>query len=384
MIELFISPSWPLKWPLRQLNLSGCSIELIVAIVVLTHETLEDTEFGGVTDWAVRRMAQCCRNMKVIKWTQVYLSSNTPSGEAMVSFCANNPLVKVTIDCYAIDNEVLETIFNGSSCLRTMILLAKCKANFAVLPCLADHPSMRILCMGGAHIDFHQNPRTTDVRFIGQPGPHVAINVLTSMPIPIGSYHRYDNSSFAEFDGAGLRMLASKHGSTLKCVQIWMDNSVVRADVRNFFSQCHNLLHLDMTFALPAQSDIVQDEDIRALPTSCPHLVKVLMRGCAANITDEAVTYALQGWQDNGILWLAFRCSTLLSDALLPKIVEYCPKLTYIDVSTNAMTKEGILDFIISRLQAAKKLSIKCNHVEWIKEQLQAQQLSPNDVKFMK
>lgn len=363
--------SQPLRCPLRRLRLIGCgsiSPAIIAEIVVSVRSTLQELHCDGLDDMAVQRMATRCAAMTVISWQKCH---PTLQAATILSFCANNSSLKyISLDSCAVTNALIESIACECAALQKIMLSDRCKTDIPLINALSTAGSIRYVYMSsiwfGLADEAGSGSRVCDVTWHSNCTPASVMAVLSIIQLPIRTMDHQGQQGWVRVNQQMLQMLA-EHGSSLAKVEIALDRSITRADIQAFLVRCVNLTNLSLT-----EGQNVEDEDLRNLPVYCPHLNKLCLNA-ASKLTDDAVIAALEGLAHNNMKCIVLHGSALLTDAVLLKIDQCCPHLIELSLHGTAVTKEAVLEFLLSRPKpcALKKFTPPTREMrEWVKEQV--------------
>lgn len=146
--------------------------------------------------------------------------------------------------------------------------------------------------------------------------------------------------------------------------------------MQHFLRNCPQLTCLCL-LAAPARN-LLEDEDIRNLPLTCPLLRELTLIDCATGITDAAVVAALEGLAYNNVQCLTFCCCALLTDAILPKIAELCPHITALSICGTATSKDGALQFLLRMAEKDSFVEFNASTEDmkmWLQQQIKERRL---------
>lgn len=139
-------------------------------------------------------------------------------------------------------------------------------------------------------------------------------------------------------------ILADKFGSLLKGLWVELRSSITKKDLLYLLSRCP-LLELLQLHPRPARS-LLEDDDLFQMSGICMKLNTLCLdSGSAKNITDSGLVNALKRWPL--ICDLQLVGCKLLTDAVVPQILQCLPKLEILSVSMCSISKECILSLAL-------------------------------------
>lgn len=369
---------FPDSWcpPLRQLRLrryGAVNMSKVVALLSAVCDTLEELHCDRMDEQLVLALTDHCRSLKKLSG---YFHDNATSASIM-SLCANSShLITVDFNSSIITDELLVSILSACPAIRDVVLGEYCEIDPSELlssPVVhaLDSFTMRSFVFRMFPCESPRSKRCCEIEAMRKPVFHdgelpFLRSFSTEAAMLIRSITISKSSGFT-ITGEYLRMVAGC--AMQKCV-LYLAYGVQQADVQYFLSHCPNMV--DLPLSSHGDRTLIDDTDMRNLPLWCPRIAKLELIACATDISDESLSCALEAWSVNSISVINLHGCRLLTDAVLPVIERYCPRLTSLSTMDTRFLKETLLQFVIFMAQNKVFCFLEADYLarSWIADEL--------------
>lgn len=267
--------------------------------------------------------------------------------------------------------EVISSAGNRIKILEIIVLNCAAAANYVVAHC-PNLERAKLICAKS-----------------GAPGVGLSLVKLTngSFVCDVNSPSRQATEFFAEvhfpirsLSGGGLTTplrlnvdqlawLAKTHGRNLESVTLDL-TSVCDDIVCQFLSRCPNLKE----FRVSKCSFMA--ETIAILPQLLPKVTKLGLLGCfIENCEEDDILGVLEGFRRNDLSFLELQANDDMTDNVLLKIVDCCPRLQTLELFHGNFYKQTVFNLIFTKKLNASV--IRCPDAEWIEERLKMFDFEP-------
>lgn len=365
--------------PVQVLNLTNCSAldphgllraadQLCGGLIILYCDVLDDE--------SLPLLATVCCSLQFLQ----IAGNRISSADSILRFCAANAAdLQWLVLRHAHDQEVmssnvlitdlvLQDIARACPLLKGFICVHSryCSATFAdSLQHLLSHcPSIHLVELPYAQIHLTESSmgKVCDVTFYPSPLTALLPADLTALTLPMHSFSAHHGDML--LNSNMLTLLTNKVGEALVDLDISSTEDVQESILLSLLARCPNLTSL----MLHCESWLTEDT-LGMLPSYCPKLIVLSICCCSELITDSALTCMLQKYKPaDALRHLSFDRSPALTDVTLLKVAELFPDLLSLGLEAAALTKEVVLDLIVSGKLRVK--NIRCAEREWLGQQL--------------
>lgn len=196
--------------------------------------------------------------------------------------------------------------------------------------------------------------------------------ILHAITLPICAFGIM--SEPVRVDMSTMPMLAEKLGKNLEQLHINLLPDVTNADVMLLLEHCSHVVALSLH--ANQMANVVAAETIQKLPLYCPNLKRLALVNCARTIINNDFVALMRGYSSKLKVMKFVGCS-LLTDDVIPVIIELMPSLTELHLGGSKVTKEALLALAVALVpKKLTKLGVS-NTVEalWMTEWLKVLKL---------
>lgn len=367
-----------LNCPLKELRLGGIYDGISATTAVLAYEhfssTLTMLDCDVLDDWALIQLAKCCHLLThlLVDYTLVKNVKN------IVRLCNSNPRlmsVEFLIAQYAsgcLDNTAMEAICRACPELRIIKLAYNPTTTASLLPVLLEtFPDLYIVSICEMKIEIlkEDGEKTCRLTYADPADTAAQIHeVLRAITVPICEFGTI--AIPVRVDMPMIPLLAEKLGENLKQLHITLPPNVANADVERLLKHCCRVV---TALSLHAGRMAIAAETIQQLHLYCPNLRHLALVNCARTISNTDFIALVRAYSSR-LLIMRFVGCPLLTDDVIPVIVELMPTVTELHLTGSKVTKEALLALVAALVpKKLTKLGVS-NAAEslWMNERLKA------------